>query len=399
MTHFLPQDDHELIEIIGWAAASRQSLALCGNATKSALGRAETGHHDVQLSRLAGILDYEPAELVLTAQAGTPLDDIDRALAAHKQMLAFEPADWRALYGTTGRPQTLGGVISCNIAGPRRISAGAARDHVLGFAGVNGRGEPFKAGGKVVKNVTGYDLCKLVTGAQGTLAALTEITVKVMPRPETSRSLVLHGLDDAQATAIMAAALNSTHEVSGAAHLPAPLRDRAMTILRIEGHAPSVAHRIHALADHLAQQVTAEVSILETAGSETLWREIRDVGAFADDDAVLWRLSLPPATGTTVMAAISRVLPCRWFADWGGGLIWIAVSDPAADCGAAIIRQAVAQQGQGGHATLMRAPAPVRARVPVFDPLPPALQTITARVKDSFDPHRILNPGRLYADL
>ena len=208
----------------------------------------------LDVSRLAGVLDYEPAELVLTARPGTPLKEIEALLAGAGQMLSFEPPDWRGLLGTEGEP-TLGGTIACNLSGPRRLRAGAARDYFLGFSAINGRGESFKAGGKVVKNVTGYDLCKLMAGSFGTLALLTEVTIKVMPRPETACTLLLPGLSDETAIPLMAGALNSPHEISGAAHLPTAAAQRlgfaesALTALRLEGPAPSIAFRVEALVN------------------------------------------------------------------------------------------------------------------------------------------------------
>src|SRR4051812_7924840 len=226
MARFAPADAPALRDTIAWAAGEEQPLELVGNGSKRALGRPLQVEHTVDLSAFAGIVDYEPAELVLTAGAATPLAAIEAALAAQNQMLAFEPRDWGALIGATAG-QTIGGVLACNLAGPRRFKAGAARDHFLGFQAVSGRGEIFKAGGKVVKNVTGYDLSKLMAGSWGTLAAMTEVSVKVLPRPERTRTVLILGLDDATAVAAMAEALNAPHEVSGAAHVPAMLAARS----------------------------------------------------------------------------------------------------------------------------------------------------------------------------
>ncbi|HZB91717.1 MAG TPA: FAD-binding protein, partial [Stellaceae bacterium] len=219
MTRFRPEDEQRLVEIIAAAVAQEEPLELVAGGSKRRLGRPQQLPHIVDLSAFAGIRDYEPAELVLTAGAATPMSAIEAALAAAGQMLAFEPPDWRALLGSASGG-TLGGAVLTNLSGPRRIKAGAARDHFLGFRGVSGRGEAFKAGGKVVKNVTGYDLAKLVAGSFGTLVAVTEVTLKVLPRAPAERSLVLRRLDDGAAQHAMTAALSSPHEVSGAAHLP-----------------------------------------------------------------------------------------------------------------------------------------------------------------------------------
>jgi glycolate oxidase FAD binding subunit len=410
MTLFKPADAPALREVVAWAAAAEQPLEIVGGGSKQSLGRPLQVAHTLDLSALSGIVAYEPSELVLTARAATPLGEIAAALDSHHQMLAFEPPDWGGLLDTPAG-QTLGGVLSCNLAGPRRFKAGAARDHFLGFAAVSGRGESFKAGGKVVKNVTGYDLCKLMAGAFGTLAVLSEVTVKVLPRPEKTRTVVVLGLDDHAAVAAMTEALNAPHEVSGAAHLPASLAGRSavsyvaasgssVTLLRVEGPGPSVEHRCAALRGELARFGATEE--LHRANSALIWREIADVALLRDDgERVIWRLSLPPASAPALIAALARQIEARHFFDWGGGLVWLAVTAGDGrggdDGGAAAIRAALA--GFGGHATLIRGGAALRSVVPVFEPQGGALAALSARVKESFDPRRILNPGRMYRDL
>ena len=251
MTILQPADAGEAADAIAWALTEKHPLEIVAGGSKRALGRPARTEHTLDVSRLKGVIDYEPAELVLTAKAATPIAEIEEQLAARQQMLAFEPPDWRALLGGQGEP-TLGGALACNLAGPRRARAGSARDFFLGFAAVNGRGEAWKAGGKVVKNVTGYDMCKLQAGAFGTLSLITEATLKVMPKPQAACTILLHGLADEAAVKTLLKALNTPHEVSGAAHLPASLARRsgvaavagpsdAVTALRIEGPAPSVA--------------------------------------------------------------------------------------------------------------------------------------------------------------
>ncbi|MGC2786806.1 MAG: FAD-binding protein, partial [Roseiarcus sp.] len=219
MSVLQPSDAKQIAEMISWVVAEGDTLEIVAGATKRALGRPMKTDHVLDVSGLSGIVEYEAAELVLTARPGASLASINVELAKKRQMLAFEPPDWRALLGAQGE-QTLGGVMACNLAGSRRVRAGSARDYILGFTAVNGFGEIWKAGGKVVKNVTGYDMCKLQAGAYGTLSALTEVTVKVMPKPETACTIVLHGLADDVAIPMLADALNSPYEVSGAAHLP-----------------------------------------------------------------------------------------------------------------------------------------------------------------------------------
>ena len=399
---FKPADAAQLREVVAWAAAEEIPLDLAGSGTKRGYGRPVEARHAVDLSAISGILAYEPEELILTAAAATPMAEIEAAISAKGQMLAFEPVDLSALLGAAAGGGTIGGALACGISGPRRVKAGAARDHLLGFHAVSGRGEIFKAGSKVVKNVTGYDLPKIFCGSLGTLGAMTEVTVKVLPAPPKARTVLLFGLDVAAAVRAMTDALNSPFEVSGAALLPASIAARSaidmvraagasVVALRIEGTPASVAARCVGLRALLAGRAPDEE--LHSMRSRRLWVEIRDVGALLPDAAAaLWRVSVPPAAAPAITAA----LPGDWFLDWGGGLIWIAVP-PGTEAEATRIRGAIAAAGAGGHATLLRAPTSLRAGIDAFHPQPAALARLTARVKESFDPKRILNPGRLYA--
>lgn len=392
MSRYRPADEKQLIEVVAAAVANEEPLEIVAGGSKRNLGRPPQLPHTLDVAAFAGIRQYEPEELVLTAGAATPLAEIERALAAKRQMLAFEPADWRELLGLAATSPTLGGVVACNLSGPRRIRQGAARDHVLGLAAVSGRGEAFKAGGRVVKNVTGYDLCKLLAGSYGTLAVMTEISVKVLPAPEATRTVTLAGLDDARAVAAMTHGLNSPHELSGAAHLP-NANGRARTLLRVEGPAPSVEARSQALRDELKPFGAAE--ILGDSESKKLWTDVRDAASLPADEQAIWRVSLAPTASPAFLGAVRATLDVDYFLDWGGGLVWLAARG-AEDGGAGPIRAAL---GGRGHATLIRASAALRASVPVFQPLPPALAALSARVKDGFDPKRVLNRGRLYPEL
>ena len=404
-TTFKPENVDQVIEAVAWAVAEGQPLEVAGRSSLRGLGRPVQAAHGIDLSGLTGITLYEPEELVLSERAGTPMAEIEAALVAERQQLAFEPGDLGPLLGAEAGQGSIGGTLACNLAGSRRIKAGAARDHFLGARAVSGRGEAFKFGGRVVKNVTGYDLCKLLAGSYGTLAILTDVTVKVMPAPEKTRTVLLLGLDDAGARAAMTRALQSSHEVSGAAHLPAAIAARsavsyaaqaggAVTALRIEGPGPSVDYRCAALREDLAD--LAESEELHSMNSETLWRELRDVAPFVGQpERPLWRVSVPPQAGAGVVAAVARDLDAEYFFDWGGGLVWLAPSGVGEDAGAAEIRASLG--ASGGHATLLRAPAELRAAVPVFQPQDPATAALTDRIKDGFDPKRVLNPGRMYA--
>jgi glycolate oxidase FAD binding subunit len=406
VTRLAPADLSELRDAVGEALAAEEPLELVAGGTKRGLGRPLQLPRTLDLSRLAGIRDYQPSELVLTAGAATPLDEIDAALAEARQMLAFEPPGWGAFLGLpvfAARRRTLGGVLACNLSGPRRIKAGAARDHFLGFRGVSGRGEVFKAGGKVVKNVTGYDLPKLMAGSYGTLAALEEVTVKVLPRPEATCTIVLCGLDPAAAVERLNRALASPHEVSGAAYLPAFLAALptphpglpGMVALRLEGPPRSVAFRREQLLAELAGDY--EAAVLEAEPSAVFWQSIRDVVPLSQPvDRVVWRVSIAPNRGAELGEAMARALDADWYLDWGGGLLWVAVAG-AEDGGAAVIRGAIrGPDDRGtGHATLIRGSPALRRAVPVFEPQPPQLAALAARVREGFDPRRILNPGRM----
>src|SRR5512138_595185 len=401
-TVFAPESAAQVAEAVAWAAAAGEPLEVVGRGSKRALGRPVQAGHGLDLARLDGITLYEPEELVLSARAGTPLAAIEAALDEQRQMLAFEPPDLGPLLGGAAGAGSLGGVLACNLAGPRRVKAGAARDHFLGVTAVSGRGETFKSGGRVVKNVTGYDLCKLLAGAYGTLAVMTDVAVKVLPRPEKTYTVLLFGLDDAAAGEAMRQALGSPHEVSGAAHLPAAQAAKsavayvagaggAVTALRVEGPGPSVEYRCAALRRELAD--LGPTDELHSQNSIAFWRELRDVRSFAGDQrTAVWRLSVAPTAGPSVVTGIGEG---EAFYDWGGGLIWLSLPlNGANDAGAAQVRAAVAAAG-GGHATLIRAPLELRAAVPVFQPQDAATAALTRRVKEGFDPRGILNPGHM----
>ncbi|MFN3674226.1 MAG: FAD-binding protein, partial [Bosea sp. (in: a-proteobacteria)] len=321
------------------------------------------------------------------------LAEVRKTLADRGQMLPFEPMDHRPLFGSTGEP-TIGAVAAGNISGPRRINAGAARDSLIGIRLVNGKGEAIKSGGRVMKNVTGLDLVKLVAGSHGTLGFLTEVIFRVLPTPERIVTLAWRGLSDTDAVTLLSRALGSPFEPFAAAHMPAGIGgDEARTLLRLENFSVSIDYRAQELKALLSAYGAPEQ--IEGAGSESLWRDIRDATAFAGTDEAVWRLSLAPTNGPKATAAIAAaMLHARFFYDWGGGLVWLGV--PAqGDAGAAAIRAALAPLG--GHATLVRAPDAIRASVPVFETLTAPLLRVTGGIKASFDPGGIFEPGRMYA--
>jgi glycolate oxidase FAD binding subunit len=402
-----PRDATEVEFIVRAALAEEKTLEVVGHGTKRTIGRAAQWDATLDLSQLSGVTLYEPEELVLSAKAGTPLSEIETLVAASKQELAFEPMDYGPLLGQAAGGATIGGVLAGNLSGPRRIKAGAARDHFLGVSAVSGRGEVFKSGGRVVKNVTGYDLCKLIAGSWGTLAVMTDVTIKTLPKAETEASVLVLNLDAAAAGKAMTAAMGSYGDVSAAAHLPAGVAARiaesasahsAVTAFRLEGVAPSVIQR-KAVLEKIVAPFGAVTALDETA-SRGFWRSVRDVtpfaaaGPFGDRD--LWRLSTAPSAGPSVGRVLAREAGAEMLYDWAGGLVWAAL--PAADdAHAPLVRGTMAKAG--GHATLIRAPAAVRAAVEVFTPEPAALAALTGRVRKSFDPQGVLTPGRMWAGI
>jgi glycolate oxidase FAD binding subunit len=409
MTDTLKARDAKDVEnAVQWALGEGKSLEILGHGSKREIGRPPHADLALDLSALSGVTLYEPEELVLSAKAGTPLAEIEALVARRGQRLAFEPMDCGQLMdGPVGRG-TIGGTIAANLCGPRRVTAGAARDHLLGFTAVSGRGETFRSGGRVVKNVTGYDLSKLMAGSWGTLAVMTEVTLKTLPGPETEATVVMSGLDDAAAVRAMTAAMGSTCGVSGAAHLPAvtvgrfPMgaavaAGRALTAMRLEGVAPSVANRQVDLQTLLRGH--GESAVIDEMDSRRFWLAIRDAAAFAasrsSPDRPLWRISTTPTKGHELAARVTDASDAAVLYDWAGGLVWILSAAPDGAVGS--IRAAVA--AVGGHATLMRGPLQLRAGVDMFEPQEAGLAALTKRVKKGFDPKGVLNPGRMWADV
>lgn len=401
------RDAQDVEQVVRAAVASEQPLEIVGHGTKRAIGQPMATNALLDVSALNAVTAYEPNELILTVQAGAPLADVLSLIDSKNQQFAFEPMNTSVLMGTPVNSGTIGGMIGAGFAGPRRIKAGGARDHLLGAHAVSGFGDSFKTGGRVVKNVTGYDLCKLLAGSWGTLAVMTEVTLKVMPRAECERTLVLRGLDDVAANQAMIAAVGSPYDVSGAAHVPnsafraaaGALADlgstqQAVTLIRLEGITASATHRAASLSALLAP--FGAIEIVEDEVSAALWTAIRDVAPFAASGTLgawpVWRIVCPPAAGGALGQALARDTGGDVVYDWGGGLIWAALP-PSADAGAGVLRQRV--EAIGGHASLIRASEPLRRVVDVFHPQAGGLAALGERVRRSFDPKHILNRGRM----
>lgn len=403
---FDPATTDDVRAIVADALASKTPLEIAGNGSKREIGRPVDLNYVLSTAQLSGVSLYEPDELVLRAGPGTPMKQLRLQLEQHGQMLAFEPPDYGPLLGGAADEGTIGGIVAGNLAGPRRVKAGAARDHFLGVVAVSGRGEVFKSGGRVVKNVTGYDLCKLMAGSWGTLGVMTEVTVKVLPASEKTRTVLVSCADATTAIGAMTRALSSPHDVSAAAWLPAPAAARsgvsyvsaaheALAAVRVEGIGSSVDARCIALRDELSE--FGEIAELHTHNSVRLWDEIRDVRLLGEhpdngDDAI-WRISVPPAAAPGLLERLGTGMELEAFVDWGGGLIWARVSGMM-DAGSYVIRRAMVTTG--GHALLVRARHDQRIVEPVFHPEAAGVERLTRNIKEAFDPGGILNPGRMF---
>ena len=376
MTSTTPETEAELSTLI---ADADGPLHIVGGNTRP-VGNPVDGT-PLSTERLTGIVEYEPGALTLVARAGTPVAEIERLLASEGQRLPFEPMDHRGLLGTSGEP-TIGGIVAANISGPRRVQAGACRDFLLGVRFVDGMGRILKNGGRVMKNVTGYDLVKLMAGSRGTLGVLTEVSFKVLPEPPARAVLLIEGLSDESAITALTKALGSPFEVTGAAHTPKGIDGAPVTMIRIEGFAESVAYRAGQLQELLSGFGNAEV---ETDADRTAagWRWVRDVETFHSQPGDVWSYSVKPSDGPALGEALRDMGATGLLYDWGGGRVW-ALSPEGTN---------MRPEGLKGHATLVRASEETRARIPVFQPEPVPVQKISQGLRAKFDPRGILNPG------
>ncbi len=356
-----PKSETELAENV---ASAEGPLSIQGGATR---GVAVEGT-PLSTTELRGITIYEPGALTVVAKSGTPMSEIEAALDAENQMLAFEPMDHRALLGLEGEP-TIGGVVATNTSGPRRVQAGACRDFLLGTRFVDGSGTVIKNGGRVMKNVTGYDLSRLMCGAHGTLGVLSEVSLKVLPKPSNSATLVFNGTDLGEASGLFSAAMATPFEVNGAARLP-----DGRALLRIEGFAEQVRYRSEALAKMLKDEFGSADEIVDEA---SIWRDVRDVEPFADKKGDIWRLAIKPSD-LPRLAYVSD--PSDMLVDWAGGRVWVRVEENTD------LRSKLAPVA--GHATLVRGDAHTK-----FEPEIDALAAMARALREKYDPRGILNPG------
>ncbi len=403
---YMPPGEEELAGLIAQAASQKLPLEICGNRTKRNIGRPMQTATRISTAEMRGITLYEPTEMVISARSGTPFAEIEALLDRNGQELAFEPCNLERLSSVEpGAGATIGGIIASNSSGPRRILRGSARDHLIGVRAVNGFGEIVKSGGRVMKNVTGYDLARGLAGSWGTLAVLSEVTMKVVPKAEETRSLLFLNLTDEGAVNAMCRAMGSAFEISGTVHLPTHFVERLstpdiaklgqpVTALRIENFVASLDYRAGRL--HEALQPFGAIYEIDHHRSRAFWNDIRSLAFVAGSNWPLWRITAAPDKGAKLVSALKAQLECHAAYEWSGGLIWVEVP-PATDSGAAVLRRVIAEFQ--ADAMLVRANNASRAAVDVFQPLPEVNMALIRRLKEAFDPQRILNPGRMYAGI
>lgn len=382
-TTAIPSCESDVIDAVADALRDDVKLAIVGGGSKEGIGR-QIAARELPVVGLSGVVDYDPAELVLTVKPGTPLVELVSLLEDNGQFFAFDPFDHGPMFGRAPGASTIGGIVASGVSGSRRVSSGAVRDHLLGFRAVSGRAEQFAAGGKVVKNVTGFDLSKVAAQSWGRLFVLTELTLKVTPRPNEHATLLLPALTDRDAIRAMVCAMGSQAEVAAAAHFPAKtLNGESATIFRIHGFSPSVAARQAMLEALLAD--FGRLLALPTSEAEALWRALATLAPL-ETRKMLWRINVTPQRACEVVESLGDE-HAAWVFDWAGALVWLA-SDADPTC----VRAAT--ERCGGHATLIRAEETVKACTPIFHPQALSIAALEDRVRRAFDPTGVFQTGR-----
>ena len=400
---FNPSSREEIAEIIRNCYKKNIPLEINGSKSKNKIGRNFQAEKTLDLTSYSGIIDYKPEELYIKVKAGTPINSIIEELDKHDQQLAFEPVDFGFLFNGKSNNGTIGGVISCNFAGPRRFKVGSARDHLLGFQGINGKGEIIKSGGTVVKNVTGYDLCKLISGSFGTLSVLTELSVKVLPKPQSSKTLIINNPHIKKAIEYLGTALSSSSDPSGGVFYPEQFDQSftfndlthkgALTAIRIEGPSNSVDHRIKNLITELGL-LENEYSILESVQTKIFWNKTKNLEIFSNSKKNLLRIVVPISETLSVLQKM-KPYEINYFLDWGGSLIWVELEKISLK----ILREIkdITQQ-HSGYFTIIKVEDDLKASADIFT-IDPIKYKISEKIKKSFDPKRIFNPGKMYSGI
>ena len=400
---FNPSSREEIAEIIRNCYKKNIPLEINGSKSKNKIGRNFQAEKTLDLTSYSGIIDYKPEELYIKVKAGTPINSIIEELDKHDQQLAFEPIDFGFLFNGKSNNGTIGGVISCNFAGPRRFKVGSARDHLLGFQGINGKGEIIKSGGTVVKNVTGYDLCKLISGSFGTLSVLTELSVKVLPKPQSSKTLIINNPHIKKAIEYLGTALSSPSDPSGGVFYPEQFDQSftfndlthkgALTAIRIEGPSNSVDHRIKNLSAELGL-LENEYSILESVQTKIFWNKTKNLEIFSNSKKNLLRIVVPISETLSVLQKM-KPYEINYFLDWGGSLIWVELEKISLK----ILREIKdITQRHSGYFTIIKVEDDLKASADIFT-IDPIKYKISEKIKKSFDPKRIFNPGKMYSGI
>ena len=406
-----PQNEKELSSLIKKFYKSNIPVELFGSGSKKKIGKPLQCAKNISTLKLNGIIEYLPEELYIKVKAGTAIEKIEEELKKNKQQLAFEPIDFGYLLNGKSDFGTAAGQVACNISGSRRFKVGSVRDHILGFRGVNGRGEIIKSGGVVVKNVTGYDLSKLVCGSYGTLVALTEVTFKVLPAPEEIKTLVIHNQKIESAIFYLENSINSSSDISGAIFLPKESQlkgykdnientfklndlkqDGSITAIRIEGPKKSIEQRTESLIKEL--KITKQnISILETIQSEIFWNKVKSIEFFSNSKNNIFRIVIPPSECVKLVYQLSKKF--KYYIDWGGALIWVEAFELSEEMFESIRKKVVKL---GGYITMIKYSDYLPYVEDVFT-INSDRFNISQNIKKSFDPKRILNPDKMYTGI
>ena len=405
---YYPKDEAEVSNLIKEFHKKNLPTEIVGTDSKSFIGNKTQASNKISLSKLSGIIDYFPEELYIKVKAGTPLEDVEKALEKNNQELAFEPIDFGFIENGKSNKGTVAGCLSCNYAGSRRFKVGSVRDHVLGFQGINGKGDIIKSGGTVVKNVTGYDLSKLVTGSFGTLSVLTEITLKVLPKKSFSNTVVIDVKDNKTIYDLFDKIAGSSSEVSGAAFVPEEPKDEnyfknrdkifkfndldfkgSFLAFRVEGDKVSINEKIKSLTKEL-QLNTFKTFLLDSYQSEPFWKKINNLELFERTKNNLMRRVIEPSNGSKMMKYLGNKF--KYYIDWCGSLFWVEVP---AKKNMKIKEIKNTTKEFGGYLTIIKTSADYDYEESIFT-IDDVRLIISKKIKESFDPKRILNPGKMY---
>ena len=400
---FEPKDEIEIQQIIKFCYKKNLPIEIVGNQSKLDIGKKMQCAKTLDMSKFSGIIDYKPEELYIKVKAGTPLNFVREELKKNKQHLAFEPVNFSKIFKKNSNEGTVGGTLSCNFSGSRRFKVGSARDHILGFKGFNGKGEKIKSGGTVVKNVTGYDLSKLITGSFGTLLAISELTLKVLPLESETKTIIVSGLALEHAMGIMGSAIASSNDPSGAVYYPGNLRNNfvfndlthpgSITAIRVEGTKISTEQRINNLTKELVLE-DKKLTILDSTQSEIFWEDTRSLKALSTNDKNILRAVVPPSETVNLLNRLKTFHP-NYFLDWGGSLIWLEL-DYLSSQKIDQIRDRILKAN--GYLTVIKSPENVKSSSEIFT-IDPIKFKISQNIKKSFDPKRIFNPGKMYTGI